>query len=614
MANEQKQTVLRIILCVIFLLAAFLVPLQGIWRLVLFLLPYLIIGWEVIKEAVENLLHGKLFDEEFLMTVATVGAFALGEYAEAVAVMLFYQIGELFQDVAVERSRTGVTALMKLRPDTASVVRNGTVRTVPVEDVSAGELLTVRPGERVPLDGILTEGTTSVDTSALTGESLPRELSAGDIVLSGSVNLTGNILLRVTGNYQECTVARILALTEQAANRKSRSETLITKFSKGYTPCVVIGALLLALVPSLICGNIVEWVRRALIFLVVSCPCALVISVPLTFFAGIGGASAKGILVKGAEHLETLAALKTVVFDKTGTLTRGSFSISAVHPVGISEEELLDIAAAAESASTHPLAVSIVSAVPSAIDRTQIGTVTEHSGLGVEAVINAERYFVGSRRFIAGVCEENDLPSFDRTAVYVARKNRFLGTVVMEDEIKPSAKAAVTALGSLGVNKTVMLTGDRKELAEQVAEKLHISQAFSELLPAEKVSRLELLLSADGKTAFVGDGINDAPVLMRADVGIAMGTLGSDAAMEAADVVLMDDDLQKLPCALKIARKTVRIVRENIAFALLVKLAVLLLGALGMLKVFGMWIAVFADVGVTVLAALNALRAFHAGK
>lgn len=610
MTNEQKKIVLRILLCAALLLAALLVPLRGIWRLTVFLLPYLIIGWDVIWEAAEHLLHGKLFDEEFLMTVATVGAFVLGEYTEAVAVMLFYQIGELLQDIAIERSRTSVTALMKLRPDTASVMRNGTVTEVPVEDVSAGELLTVRPGECVPLDGILTEGTTSVDTSALTGESLPRDLNAGDTVLSGSVNLTGSIRLRVTGTYRESTVARILALMEQAADRKSRSENFITKFSKIYTPCVVIGALLLALIPSLIIGNAVEWIRRALIFLVVSCPCALVISVPLTFFAGIGGASGKGILIKGSEYLETLAALKTVVFDKTGTLTRGSFSVSAVHPVGISEEELLTIAAAAESASTHPLAVSIVSAAPSAIDRAQIGAITEHPGLGVEAVIGGTSYFVGSRRFIGTVCEENDLPLYDRTAVYVAQKGRFLGSIVMADEIKISAKEAIKELDILGITKTVMLTGDRKEIAEQVAEALQISQVFAELLPAEKVSQLEQLLSADGKTAFVGDGINDAPVLMRADVGIAMGALGSDAAMEAADVVLMDDDLQKLPIALKIARKTMRIVRENIAFALLVKLAVLLLSALGVFRVFGMWIAVFADVGVTVLAALNALRAF----
>ena len=610
MINSHKRTVVCILLSAALLLAAVLLPLNGIWQLLIFLLPYLIVGWDVIREAAENLLHGKLFDEEFLMTVATIGAFLLGEYAEAVAVMLFYQIGELFQTVAVEKSRRNITALMKLRPDTALVMQNGTVTEVPVEEVSVGSFITVRPGQRIPLDGILTEGATSADTSALTGESLPLDLTVGDTALSGSVNLTGNIVLRVTGTYRESTVARILSLMEQAADRKSRSETFITKFSEVYTPCVVIGALLLAVIPSLILGNSAEWIRRALIFLVVSCPCALVISVPLSFFAGIGCASNRGILVKGAEYLETLSALRTVVFDKTGTLTEGAFSVSAVHPVGISADKLLDLAAAAESASTHPLAVCIRNATPSALVSDRIGAVTEHPGKGVEAVIDGQSVLVGSRRWIGEACDRTDLPVYENAAVYISNGSRFLGAVEMEDSLKASAADMTKALGEFGINNTVMLTGDRREIAEQVAKKLHISQYYAELLPADKVSRLERLLSPDSKTAFVGDGINDAPVLMRADVGIAMGALGSDAAMEAADVVLMDDDLQKLPLAIRIARKTVRIVRENIAFALCVKLAVLLLGALGVLNVFGMWIAVFADVGVTVLAALNALRAF----
>lgn len=609
MEKEQKFLLYRLIAATLLFVAALLLPFDGIWRLFAFLIPYLIVGCDVLWSAIRNVLHGEVFDEEFLMTVASAGAFAIGEYPEAVAVMLLFRVGELFEDVAVEKSRKNITALMDIRPDTATVIRDSVETVVSPQDVAVGETVVIRPGERVPLDGCITRGETTVDTAALTGESIPQSLCVGDRILSGSVNLTGMLEIRTDRAFTESTVAKILSLVENAAEKKSHAEKFITKFAKVYTPCVVFAAVALAVIPPLFGAGWLEWLRRALIFLVVSCPCALVISVPLTFFAGIGGASRKGILIKGAEYLERLKNVDTIVFDKTGTLTQGVFSVTSVLPVDVSEKELLKIAALAEAHSSHPIAQSILSACAEKPDLSRIGEVRELSGRGICAEIDGKTYYVGNGRLMAEASA--DFTETDGTAVYISENSHFLGTILLSDRPKEGADKAVSALQSLGVSHTVMLTGDRAQIAKEVAERLHIETYFTDLLPSDKVEKLEALLSDGNTVAFVGDGINDAPVLMRADLGIAMGGCGSDAAIEAADVVLMDDNLSKLPAAVRIARKTLRIVRENIIFALAVKLAILLCSALGLFGVAGTWIAVFADVGVMVLAVLNALRAFY---
>lgn len=600
----------RIICAGVLFVAALLLPLQGIFRLFGFLLPYLIIGCDVILSALKNILHGEIFDEEFLMTLATAGALILGEYPEAVAVMLFFQIGEFFEDAAVEKSRDHIRALTQLRPDTASVLRDGRQVTVSPSEVAIGETILICPGERIPLDGLIIRGDTTVDTSPLTGESMPSELHCGDAIVSGCVNLTGTVEVQTTGSLEQSTAARILALVESASERKSRAESFITKFAKIYTPCVVCGAVLLAVIPSVFAGMWTEWIRRALVFLVVSCPCALVVSVPLSFFGGIGGASKKGILIKGSEYIEALSKLKTVAFDKTGTLTQGRFSVSKLIPNDCSEADLLEIAAYAESESSHPIARSVISAYNREINSKRIGSLTEHAGHGVEAEIDGALILAGNLRLLQqhGVSVPEIHES--ETAVYVAKNGHYLGCITLEDVPKSGSVRAVSDLKALGIRKTVMLTGDRQAIAHRVAHTLGIDEVHAELLPGDKVSVIESLLSDEGTTAFAGDGINDAPVLMRADVGIAMGALGTDAAIEAADVVLMNDDPTAICTAVRISGKTMRIVRENIVLALSVKLVILLLSAFGLLGQYGMWIAVFADVGVLILAVLNALRTF----
>ena len=607
MSRKQKRTLARILIAAVLAAGAWLAPLDGVWKLAAFAVPYLVIGYDVLWGSLRNILHGQVFDEMFLMSVATLGAFAIGEYPEAAAVMLFYQVGELFQSIAVGKSRRSIAALMDIRPDHAVVLRGKEEVTLPPDEVQLGEILMIRPGDRVPLDGEIIEGSTTVNTSALTGESLPVDKSAGDKVVSGSVNLTGVVRVRVESIYAESTVARILELVERAAEKKARAENFITRFAKYYTPCVVIGAVLLALLPPLLnLGEWNIWIERALIFLVISCPCALVISVPLTFFGGIGGASREGILIKGANDLETLAQVDTVVFDKTGTLTKGVFAVNAIHPEHLTEAALLDIAAAAESYSSHPVAESIVAAHHGHIDKSRVGKITELAGLGLEAVIDGEPLYVGNAALMEKVGAEWHECHLSGTVIHLARKGEYLGHIVISDELKPDAAAAVAALRTLGVKRTVMLTGDNEKAARAAAKESGVDEYHAGLLPAQKVEHVETLLRTGCKLAFVGDGINDAPVLTRADVGIAMGALGSDAAIESADVVLMDDKPSKLPAAIRLSRRTMRIVKQNIAFALLVKGALLLLGAVG---IANMWTAVFGDVGVTVLAILNAMRA-----
>lgn len=611
MDKSQRNQIICILLAIILLVFAHFLPLQDPWRLFVYLLPYLLVGAEVIIDAVRGLFHGEMLDECFLMTVATVGAFAIGAFDEGVAVMLFYQVGELFQSLAVGKSEKDLSKLMDLRPDTATVLRNSVCQTVSPEEVQPGEIIQICPGERIPLDGILLNGETSVNTMALTGESLPQDLHAGDHVLSGTVNLTGLITVKVTDSYADSTVARILALVENAADKKSHAEQFVTKFAKIYTPCVVFSALALAVLPPLFVGNWSEWIRRALTFLVVSCPCALVVSVPLAFFCGIGCASGKGILIKGAEYLEKLSSVSTVLFDKTGTLTSGRFSVTELRPNGCTKEQLLEIAAYAEVNSSHPIAAAIVQAYSGTIDRTEISEVTEFSGCGIRAVIRGKTYAVGNRKMMDKVqvfCPD-DTPV--GTIVHVAKGQAYLGCLIVSDSVKRNAKSSLDTLHNLGVRDTVILTGDNADAAQHIADTLNVTKVHYELLPADKVSVAETYLGENKTVAFVGDGINDAPVLMRADIGIAMGAFGSDAAMEAADVVLMNDDLNALPAAIRIAGKTLRIVRQNIFVSLAVKFAVLILSSLGLTGSFDMWIAVFADVGVTILAVLNALRAFH---
>lgn len=615
MSKGQKIDLVRILLAAVLWIVVWLLPLDGYFKLIAFLVPYLVIGYDVLWSAVRNILHGQVFDENFLMAVASIGAFCVAQYPEAVAVLLFYQVGELCQGLAVGKSRKSIAALMDIRPDFARVLRDGKEETVDPKTVEVGETIIIKPGERVPLDAVITKGETAVDTSALTGESLPCDKHVGDNVISGSINLNGLIEAKVRTAYAESTVSRVLDLVENSAAKKARAEAFITRFAKYYTPCVVIAAVLLAVLPPLILKqSFSEWITRALTFLVVSCPCALVISVPLSFFGGIGGASKLGILIKGANDLEALSKVDTVVFDKTGTLTQGRFEVTAVHAQEMSEAELLDIAALAESYSNHPIALSIIKAHGGHLDKSRVSSIEESSGYGVTAVIDGKKVSVGNDKLMhrAGVqWKDCHLPG---TTVHIAADGVYMGHIVISDTVKPDAKEAILALKNNGVRKTVMLTGDNKKNGEAVAAELGLDEAKTQLLPDEKVAAVEELLQQkpDKRTlAFVGDGINDAPVLARADVGIAMGALGSDAAIEAADIVLMDDRLTGLSKAMRISRKTMRIVHQNIVFSLLVKLAVLVLGALGLAN---MWFAVFADVGVMILAILNAMRALHIQK
>ena len=610
MTRRQKRTLLVILAAFVLFLGGELVPLGGVWRFLAFLVPYLLVGWEVLWRSVQNIAHGQIFDENFLMSVATIGAMAVGEYAEGVAVMLFYQVGELFQSVAVGKSRRSITALMDIRPEYANVIRNGqTVETDP-EDVAVGEEIVIKPGERIPLDCVVTEGSGSVNTAAMTGESAPRDVTVGDSLVSGTVNINAVLRARVASVYADSTVARILDMVENSSERKARTENFITKFARYYTPAVVFAAVALALIPPLAFSQPWGiWIHRALAFLVVSCPCALVISVPLSFFAGIGGASRRGILVKGSNYLEALSHARAVVFDKTGTLTRGAFTVTSVAPRGMDAEELLNLAAAVESWSTHPIARAVTERAlqPKKAD----GDVEELPGMGIRAAVEGRRVSVGNRRLMAS--EGIDAPEDDAagTAVYVSVDGRYAGEIVISDTLKEDAADCVRRLHAMGV-RAVMLTGDRRAAAQAAAKELGVDQVMSELLPEDKVSALEKLMEdTDGAVAFVGDGINDAPVLMRADVGLAMGALGSDAAIEAADMVLMDDRPSRAAEAIAISRRTMGIVWQNILFALLVKLAMLLLIAVGFAN---MWLAVFADVGVAVLAILNALRCMNVKK
>ena len=606
MTRRQKKTLYRILAAALLTLVAALLPAEGLWKALAFVVPYLVIGCDVLWSALRNIAHGQVFDEKFLMAIATLGAFAIGEYPEAAAVMLFYQIGEFFQSVAVGRSRKSIAALMDIRPDYANVLRDGEEQQVDPEEVAVGETILVKPGEKIPLDGIVLEGSSSVNTAALTGESLPVDKTVGEQVVSGSINLTGLLKIRTESAYAESTVARILELVENSAEKKSRIENFITRFARWYTPLVVVSALLLALIPPLFFHGVwSDWIQRALIFLVVSCPCALVVSVPLSFFGGLGGASRDGILIKGANYMEMLDKVDTMVFDKTGTLTQGRFAVDAIHPAEISEEELLDIAAAAESYSSHPVAESVVKAHEGDIDRSRIGEVKELAGMGIQAQVDGRSFYVGNGKLmdqVGAAWHECHLPG---TVIHIAEDSRYMGHIVISDQLKPDAAEAIRKLKARGVTETVMLTGDTEKVAKAVAEQLGVDRVYAGLLPAQKVEQVEKLLAEGRRVAFVGDGINDAPVLSRADVGIAMGAMGSDAAIESADIVLMDDKPSRLPLAKKIARRTMRIVHENIIFALAVKFGILFLSAAGLTN---MWWAVFGDVGVLILAILNAMR------
>ena len=619
MTRKQKKMLVRIAVSAVLLIAAVLVPYQGLWRFALFLPAYFVIGWDVLWRAVRNIAHGQVFDENFLMALATVGAFCTGffgqgEYPEAVFVMLFYQVGELFQSYAVGKSRKSIASLMDIRPDYANVERDGKLLQVDPEEVAVGDTITVKAGEKIPLDGLVLEGSSLVDTAALTGESVPRQVRPGDSVISGCVNQNGLLRVQVTKAFGESTVQKILDLVENASSKKAKAENFITKFARYYTPVVVFCALALAVVPPLFVGDWTGWVQKALIFLVVSCPCALVISVPLSFFGGIGGASRQGILVKGGNYLEVLADTELVVFDKTGTLTKGVFQVTAIHPEGVSQQELLELAALAESYSDHPISRSLKEAWGKALDTARVGQVEELSGRGVRAQVDGKEVWAGNGKLMEEIGLAYRPSGQVGTVVHVAAEGRYLGHILIADEVKPDAKEAIAALKAQGVKKTVLLTGDAKDVGEAVAQELGLDEAYTQLLPGDKVERVEALLqetSPKGKLAFVGDGINDAPVLSRADIGIAMGALGSDAAIEAADLVLMDDKPSKIAKAMEISKRTLRIVRQNIVFALAVKLLVLMLTPFGLAN---LWEAVFADVGVMVLAILNASRALQVGR
>ena len=623
MNRKQKKMLARILTAAAMLIALKLIPVTGVLQLALYLVAYLVIGYDILKKAWRGILNRQVFDENFLMAVATVGAFALaivsrsGDYVEAIAVMLFYQIGELFQSYAVGKSRRNISALMDIRPDYANIERDGQLEKVDPDEVEIGSVIVVQPGEKVPLDGVILSGASSLNTSALTGESLPRDAKAGDEVISGCINMTGVLRIQTTKAFGESTVSKILELVEDSSSHKSKSENFISKFARVYTPAVCYGALALAVLPPvvrLMLGHPAQWgdwVYRALTFLVISCPCALVISIPLSFFAGIGGASKEGVLIKGSNYLETLSQVKTVVFDKTGTLTQGVFEVSGVHHSEMENEKLLEYAALAECASSHPISKSLQRAYGKAIDRDRVCDIQEISGKGVSAVVDGHAVLAGNDKLMQRI----DVPFHEchsvGTIIHIALNGKYAGHVVISDVEKEDAKDAIAALKAAGVEKTVMLTGDIRKVAEYVARKLGVDEVCSELLPVGKVEQVEKLLretGRNGKLAFVGDGINDAPVLSRADIGIAMGAMGSDAAIEAADVVLMDDDPMKIAKAIRISRKCIRIVYQNIVFALGVKAVCLILGAVG---VANMWMAIFADVGVMVLAVLNAIRALR---
>lgn len=614
MNKKQKKMLIRIIIAAVLIVVFSLLPAEGYLRFVLFMIPYLVIGYDILKKAFKGILNKQVFDENFLMAVATVGAILLGDYSEGVAVMLFYQIGELFQSYAVGKSRRNISELMDIRPDYANIEKDGTLEQVDPDEVEIGTIIVVQPGEKVPIDGVITEGTSTLNTSALTGESLPRDAKAGDEVISGCINMTGLLKIRTTKEFGESTVSKILELVENSSSRKSKSENFISKFAKYYTPAVCYGALALALIPPivlLIMGKPAmwgDWIYRALTFLVISCPCALVISIPLSFFAGIGGASNQGILVKGSNYLETLAQTKYVVFDKTGTMTQGVFEVSGIHHNEMPNEKLLEYAALAECSSSHPISKSLQKAYGKPIDRNRVSDIEEISGNGVIAKVDGVSVAAGNTKLMDRLGIAYQDCHHVGTVVHMAIDGKYAGHILISDILKPHAKEAIAELKKAGISKTIMLTGDSKRVADQVAGELGIQEVYSELLPADKVSRVEELLnqkSEKDKLAFVGDGINDAPVLSRADIGIAMGALGSDAAIEAADIVLMDDDPLKISKAIKIARKCIRIVYENIYFAIGIKILCLVLGALG---IANMWVAIFADVGVMILAVLNAIR------
>ena len=625
MTAKQKKTFGRIIITALMVVVLHFIPSTGLLRFILYIIPYLVIGYDILFKAARNIAHGQVFDECFLMCVATLGAIALaiwegsGDYTEAVAVMLFYQIGEFFQGYAVSKSRKSISELMDIRPDSANIEQDGSLVTVDPDDVAVGSIIVVRPGEKVPIDGVVTSGASSLDTSALTGEPVPRSIHEGDEVASGCVNLSGEIHIRTTKEAGESTASKILDLVENAGSRKSRSEDFITRFSRVYTPAVCIAALALALLPPLVrlamglAPTWHDWIYRALTFLVISCPCALVISIPLSFFAGIGGASREGVLVKGSNYLEALSKVRTVVFDKTGTLTKGVFTVNEVHHNKLPRQEVLGLAAHAEASSSHPVARSIEAAWDGKVDRKRIAGIQEYPGEGVTASVDDKAVAVGNGRLMSRLGIEAPGCHCSGTLVHVAVDGSYEGHLVISDVIKPNAKAAIDALHASGVQRCVMLTGDRMEAAKDTASSLGIDEVHAQLLPGDKVSALEGLMDGSGKalTAFVGDGINDAPVLSRADVGIAMGAMGSDAAIEAADVVLMDDDPLKVAKAIRLSRRCMRIVWENIIFALGVKGICLLLGAFG---IANMWLAIFADVGVMVIAVLNAIRALKAGR
>ena len=626
MSKKQKKMLIRILVTAVMLAALHFIPVMGWLRLVLFLAAYLIIGYDILKKAGQGIANGRVFDENFLMAVATVGAFALaiyeksGDYNEAIAVMLFYQIGELFQSYAVGKSRKNISALMDIRPDYANIEQDGQLVQVDPDEVAIGTIIVVQPGEKVPIDGIVTEGSSTLNTSALTGESLPRDAREGDEIISGCINMTGVLKIRTTKEFGESTVSKILELVENSSSRKSRSEDFIAKFARIYTPVVCYSALALAVVPPVIRlvggmdGQWEQWIYRALTFLVTSCPCALVVSIPLSFFAGIGGASHEGILIKGSNYLETLSQVKTVVFDKTGTLTKGVFEVTAVHHSNMDEAKLLEYAALAECASSHPISKSLQKAYGKAIDRERVTDIQEISGHGVTAVVDGHQVAAGNSKLMAQLgIAYHDCHSVG-TIIHMAVDGQYAGHIVISDVVKPNAKEAIAALHRAGVDKTVMLTGDARKAADAVAAELGVDEVHSELLPGDKVEQVEKLLSRQSgkaKLAFVGDGINDAPVLSRADIGIAMGAMGSDAAIEAADIVLMDDEPLQIAKAIRISRKCIGIVYQNIVFALAVKFACLVLVAIG---VADMWAAIFADVGVMVLAVLNAIRALRVKK
>ena len=616
MTKKQKKSLTRIIIAALLMIILKFLPAEGWLRFVLYMIPYLVVGYDILRKAFKGILNKQVFDENFLMAVATIGAITLGNYTEGVAVMLFYQIGELFQSYAVGKSRRNISELMDIRPDYANIEKDGELEQVDPDEVEVGTVIVVQPGEKVPIDGVIIEGSSTLNTSALTGESLPREAKAGDEVISGCINMTGLLKIQTTREFGESTVSKILELVENSSSRKSRSENFISKFARYYTPAVCYGALALAILPPIVrmlalglAPEWGDWIYRALTFLVISCPCALVISIPLSFFAGIGGASHEGVLVKGSNYLETMAQTKYVVFDKTGTMTQGVFEVSGVHHNTIPEEQLLEYAALAECSSSHPISKSLQKAYGKPIDRNRVTDIEEISGHGVKAKVDGVEVAVGNAKLM----KKMNLPYSEchevGTIVHVAVDGTYAGHILISDQLKPHAKQAIQDLKRAGITKTVMLTGDMKRVADQVVAELGIDEVHSELLPADKVAKVEELLAKKDekeKLAFVGDGINDAPVLSRADIGIAMGALGSDAAIEAADVVLMDDDPQKIAKAIKISRKCLRIVYENIYFALGIKAICLILGALG---IANMWMAIFADVGVMVIAVLNAIRA-----